>query len=642
MLNMKTIVLWIMMCLTISTKLSAKEEDLLQKLVPTGNLKGYILNNNEWIKYPAYNDRQAWVKLTGPLNKRLIEEGEQFLNYEWKVVKATDYLEFERTGNREVMQNPFGDNNRALITLIFAELAEGKGRFMDQVINGVWQTCNMPSWVLSAHLIKQKTKRTIPDFREQIIDLTSGDIGSLLSWSWYFFNKEWDKTDPIISQYVKKSVTERILEPYLNRSDFWWQAFSGVKGAMVNNWNPWCNFNVLTCYLLMEDDEAKKLAGIYKTMQSVDKYINYVKHDGACEEGPSYWRHSAGKLYDYLQILYNASGGKINMFSFPAVKKMGEYIARSYVGKNWVVNFADASAKEKEDYGLVYRYGKAVNSTDMKQFAAYLFANSNKDEVIVRERDFFRAIEFLDNYEALIKEPASVSKTPLTWYPETEYCFIKNTNGLFFATKGGFNNESHNHNDVGTFNLYVDTLPVIIDVGVETYTKQTFNTDRYKIWTMQSDYHNLPVINGVSQKNGAEYKATNTILNEKEKSFSVDIAGAYPTNAAVRSWNRKYTVKPNGITITDHYELLKFEKPAIQHFMTWASPELVMPGKIALKKDGVNVYLNYEKDKFDAAFEKIDLKDIRLTRIWGDTIYRIKLTAKNNDLKGKYSFSVTR
>ena len=112
----------------------------------------------------------------------------------------------------------------------------------------------------------------------------------------------------------------------------------------------------------------------------------------------------------------------------------------------------------------------------------------------------------------------------VTWYPETEFCYMKNKNGMFVAAKGGFNNESHNHNDVGTFSLYVNTIPVILDAGVGTYTKQTFGKDRYTIWTMQSNYHNLPMINGIPQKYGQEYKATNTICNEKKRIFSTRIA----------------------------------------------------------------------------------------------------------------------
>jgi len=35
-------------------------------------------------------------------------------------------------------------------------------------------------------------------------------------------------------------------------------------------------------------------------MHSVDQFINYYHDDGACEEGPSYWGHAGGKMFDYL------------------------------------------------------------------------------------------------------------------------------------------------------------------------------------------------------------------------------------------------------------------------------------------------------------------------------------------------------
>src|SRR3546814_10539817 len=100
---------------------------------------------------------------------------------------------------------------------------------------------------------------------------------------------------------------------------------------MVNNWNPWCNFNVLTCFMLLEEDPDKLAAGVYRTMRSVDQFINYNHLDGACEEGPSYWGHAAGKLYDYLQLLSYATENQVTIFDQPIIRNMGEYIARSYV-----------------------------------------------------------------------------------------------------------------------------------------------------------------------------------------------------------------------------------------------------------------------------------------------------------------------
>ena len=129
---------------------------------------------------------------------------------------------------------------------------------------------------------------------------------------------------------------------------------------------------MLQCYLLLEDDRNKLTDAVWRTMQSVDKFINFVKSDGACEEGTSYWGHAAGKMYDYLQILSDGTNGKVSLFNNPMIRRMGEYISRSYVGDGWVVNFADASAKGGGDAPLIYRYGRAVGSEEMMQFAAYL------------------------------------------------------------------------------------------------------------------------------------------------------------------------------------------------------------------------------------------------------------------------------
>src|SRR2546430_9673482 len=42
---------------------------------------------------------------------------------------------------------------------------------------------------------------------------------------------------------------------------------------------------------------------------------------------------------------------------------------------------------------------------------------------------------------------------------------------LFRSAWGGHNAQSHNHNDVGNFIVYGDGRPVLIDLGVETYSE---------------------------------------------------------------------------------------------------------------------------------------------------------------------------
>lgn len=627
----------------VALSLAAKEpRNFLQKSATVEQLTTQLLSPVQWVHYPDYTNRKGWDALTASLKDELIQEGNKNLNYTWKVIPATSYLEYEKSGSRTIMETPLGANNKALNALVVAELAEGQGRFIDQIINGVWQACDMSSWVASAHLPVQKTGRTLPDFHEQIIDLGSGDMGSFFAWTWYFFHTEFDKINPIISQRLFNTIQDRILIPYMMRDDYWWQALNENADRLVNNWNPWCNFNVLTCFLLLEDNATERAAAVYKTMKSVDQFINYIKSDGACEEGPSYWGHAAGKLYDYLQLLWDATNGKISLFNEPMIRAMGEYISRSYVGNNWVVNFADASAKGGGDAALIYRYGKAVQSQEMKSFAAYLKKmNAGKNEIFVA-RDFFRTIENVISFHEMEQEKEALPSVMHTWYPETEFCYIKNDQGYFFATKAGFNNESHNHNDVGTFSLYVDAIPFFIDAGVGTYTRQTFSNERYSIWTMQSDYHNVPKINGEAQPFGADFKATDVRFEGTANRFQLNLRDAYPAKAGIKNWVRTYQLAGNKLLLEDAFELSSLRAANEINFLTWAKPVSKEPGIVLLEKEGVLVNLAYDRKKFEMRVETIPLTDKRLSTVWGEVIYRVKFVAREMVLKGKYHFLISK
>lgn len=609
------------------------ERNILQNKTSKEELKTFIVTDQKWVTYPDYGNRNEWDKLFGESKKTVIEKGEKCLDYEWQVVKATDYLEFERTGNRQIMEKPFGDNNQAIMQLLLAELAEGKGRFIDQLINGVFHTCEMTSWALSAHLITQPSHRALPDSQYQLIDLTAGDLGGLLSWTYYFMHDEFDKIDPEISKRLYRELDKRIMTPYLENDNFWWLAWN-YKGQMVNNWNPWCNSNALMTFMLLEDNPDRLSDAVYRSMISVDRFLNYVHSDGACEEGPSYWGHASGKALDYLVLLEYITNGKISVFDNNQIKSMGEYIAKSYVGNGWVVNFADASAKGGGDPYLIYRYGKAVDSDELKQFASML---NSKNGISFTGRDVFRTLEALRISDELANYTEKYKSSNFTWYPETEFCYLRNDKA-FFAAKGGYNDESHNHNDAGTFSLWVNNTPVIIDAGVGTYTKQTFSSERYSIWTMQSNYHNLPMINGVPQKYGRKFKANDA--KASKNSFSVEIASAYPDEAAVESWVRSYKFGKNSLTISDDFRLSESKSPNVINFMTWGDVDIQNDGVVFITIDGVKAKLNYDSDLFELKKETVEISDKRLSDVWGDKIYRLSFRSKTNNLSGHYSFKI--
>lgn len=51
--------------------------------------------------------------------------------------------------------------------------------------------------------------------------------------------------------------------------------------------------------------------------------------------------------------------------------------------------------------------------------------------------DAFRSLQSLLCCNDLAKETPKHDMPDVTWYPETEFCYMKNKNGMFVAAKGG-------------------------------------------------------------------------------------------------------------------------------------------------------------------------------------------------------------
>jgi hypothetical protein len=215
--------------------------------------------------------------------------------------------------------------------------------------------------------------------------------------------------------------------------------------------------------------------------------------------------------------------------------------------------------------------------------------------------------------------------------------------GLYLAAKGGHNGENHNHNDVGNFIIYKHGQPFIIDVGVETYTRKTFSRERYEIWTMNSDFHNLPTINGIKQKNGLQYKSSNVLYRRASDGvvFSLDISGAYPQEAEVASWQRKLVFRRNkSVELNDTYQLLRHRQPVEYNFITPYKPLTTNNGILKLmKRRGLSLTMQYPDQAFKIETEEIKIEDNKLKNVWGNQIYRIKLIAKLSQLSASHTIT---
>lgn len=605
--------------------------DLLQKAARRYDMDS--LCREAYRPYPGYADRNFWQSLPEEVKRQAVAQAEARLDYVWRSVTVTSYLDFARKGIRRPNDLHIAERYSTLADLMFGELIEGKGRFLDQIADGVWSLCEQSTWVATAHIYWQLSGTAVPDIDRRTIDLSGGMTANTLAWAYYFFKEDLGKLSPTIPQRLRAELNRHTLDVYLNRDDMFWLGFR--EGAQVNNWNPWCNFNVLTTALLVEENPERRAAIVKKTIRSVDQFINFFKPDGGCEEGPSYWTHAAGMMNNYLEVLKGYSQGKIDLFGEQRIKNIGLYIANAHIDSLYFVNFADAKAKASPGASTVFRYGRNIGDSTMMRFGSYLGTLTGfVENPLSGTMDQRLKTAFIYKDMCAARPVAPLYRS--VWMDGIEVAVARteggSAEGLTLAAKGGYNAESHNHNDVGSFILYVDGQPVMVDAGVGTYTAATFDHRRYTIWMMQSEFHNLPVINGFGQKDGGQYRSRNVkhTDNGRVMNFSLDMAGAYPAEAGCRSWVRDYRFdrRRNTVTLTDTYDLSEVEGPVALNFLTC--------GTVASGRGGVEIQsgdktlrMAFDLSKYELTTEAVELTDPRLSNIWGERLTRIVLKVKN-------------
>ena len=611
----------------------------LQSRISADLLRRSVRARDEWRPWPAAEDRAAWQALPLELKTSILTAAEENLGRPWPSLPASLFLDYARTGTRARHEAARRARRDRLTLAVLAECIDGRGRFLDEVLDGVWLACEESFWGVPAHVGVQKAGNTLPDVTEPIVDLFAAETSATLAWTDYLLGAQLDRISKLVRPRIHAEIRRRILDPLLARDDFWWLGFSGTRS--VNNWNPWINSNWLSSVLLIETDPQRRQAALEKIVRSLDAFLDVYHDDGGCDEGPGYWGRAGASLFDCLELLRSASGGAVDVYDMPLIREMGAYIYRAHIAGPWYLNFADASAHVRPDAVLVWRYGQRVGDGRMQEFGAWLAGRESEPRRLAVQESMWRSLQALFHDED-IRAASQGAQPPLVAdviLPGTQLFAARlqegSDRGFYVAAQGGHNAESHNHNDVGNFIVFCDGEPVWIDIGVETYSARTFSSQRYEIWTMQSAWHNCPTINGVMQGAGREYEAR--AFDAQPGSVSMEIHAAYPPGAGCTLWRRALSLdrKGNRVVLLDQFELSRRE-PVEWNFITARTVKVDTPGRIVL--DGGIVL------EFDPALEPhIDehsAEDARLRPIWGPVVRRVRLRLSAPPARGAYTFII--
>ena len=609
-------------------------EQIQQTLIKKSAYHPYPLTVSEWNE-----------KVSDTIINAVIKGGESYLNFKFEPISLSLAMEYKRTGDRAKYEAVQFKKRKALLALTLAESMENKGRFMEQIANGVWSICEESFWGVSAHI----GGTSLPDPENPIVDLFSAETAAILAITDYLMGNKFDTMNVQIRRRIYYETNRRIFEPMLHSSDnYFWMS----RVNPVNNWNPWIVSNWVEAILLLENNEERRVQMFHKSMTALDAYLNSLGEDGGCDEGPSYWFAAGASTFDCLETFEKATNHQVNIFKDTLIQKMGAYIYKVHIDGKYFVNFADADPTVNIDGLMLYRFGNALKDSNMIGMGQWAVQNYETPSNSVPTFGFF-APRFLKNIltiKNINNTKFSYSYQKEAWLKDVQVMTARSSNGFFMATHGGHNGESHNHNDVGDFILYAKGEPIIIDAGRGNYTARTFSSHRYELWFTQSQYHNLPVINGSGQLAGTKYAAKNlsAVINPKEATLKSDLTDAYDIKSKVSKWEREVKLDrvKNQLNISESYLLKEAISPVQENFITVCKVDISQLGKIKLTTSTNQLYyINYDAKQWSVITDYPSTDGAEYssfkTKWGGNQVQRIQFTKKEMNLKGNHVFSIT-
>jgi hypothetical protein len=290
----------------------------------------------------------------------------------------------------------------------------------------------------------------------------------------------------------------------------------------------------------------------------------------------------------------------------------------------------------------MYRFGRRLKNQDLISLAvASIPAQYHPDTLPA----------IFNETELRAQPPTQARLLRDTWLPDSRIMAARrkaeSSEGLYLACIAADNGKSHSHNDTGSFWLYSQGLPILMDMGQETYQKKSFDAHRYEIPSTQSAYHNLPTIGGLQQGVGPMFCATDVAYesNDRSAQLAMELAKAYPPEAHLKSWRR--TVKldrtSNVVEVNDSYFLTEAVSDITLSLMTACSVKESGKGQLTLisAQGAPPTSISFDANLLTSSIETIPLENTELKRNWGNQIYRIQLKTPGAKTAGRLKLTIS-
>lgn len=493
-------------------------------------------------------DRDTWGKLAGhKAFRQVVRNAEKHLTSEIPPLPDELYLEFSRNGNRTNYQKVNSIRLQRFNDLVLAECLEGKGRFLPAIQALIAAFGEQKSWLLPAH------DRSLATFKGTGMDV---DLNSSAQ-GWTMATAAWllgDVLPPASRELLNTEVRRRVLDPCREavegrrQGSFWMKA--------THNWNSVCWAGVTGAALALLESREERAFFAAAAEQNTRLFLSGFTSDGYCSEGLAYWNYGFGHYVMLAETLHQATGGKVDLLDRPEVQPAANFPVGLEMAPDLYPPFADCNPRTKPTPSVMHYLNRRLD-LGLKKW-------EQPDTASPSGALFQVMINSFPNAASHAKPSTLKSDGPglRSWFDQAGILIARpapgGTSRMSVALKGGHNAEHHNHNDLGSFVVALDSTAVLVDPGSEVYTARTFSGRRYDSKVLNSYGHSVPVVGGKLQRPGAQAQAKllKNDFTDSADSLAFDLTSAYQVAGLVKlTRDFEYSRKGRGaLAVTDTVE----------------------------------------------------------------------------------------
>ena len=535
------------------------------------------------------SNRAAWDKLlkSGKYNAFLKE----MQNFTFPPFIKADYFSLSDGSAPSSARglNMMRDRAKGLSQVTWAECLENKGTYMKMLEDGLADILNQKSWVSPRNDFKFKNYNG----QEYSVELTSALYAHTIAQTLYLLG---DKINPDLKEQAMEALQKRVFEPVLNKITTQNDSAENKFLEMTNNYNHVCLSGIVGAALTVLPDKNQRAVFTYIGEYYSKNGLEGFGDDGYCSEGVGYYNYGFGHYVLLRENIWQATTGKVDLFSIEKVRKIAGYVPGIEVINGVFPAISDSRPGIQPDASIMTylsrNFGLGLVQYDTMRFEGKTDDNRNSVMMVFPN----------SSSRISTKKTAGNDNQNLRYFfDQTGVLVVRPQPGsacdMGVAFKGGNNKEHHNHNDVGSYTVVSGTEIMAGDPGVIPYTSDIFNEKyRYTYKTIGSFGHPVPLVANKEQQPGSKSRAkiVHKEFTQKEDVLALDIASAYPETGLTKlERSMQYNRADKGsVTFTDDFA---FNKP--ENFET----AIITRAKWEKKSDGT-LLLTKGDEKMTIAF----------------------------------------